>query len=121
MDEDGLDKSPRSYFRLEYPHEDRPVLCINRDRYPIINLCERGVKFGIFSKETQAAFALDDEVAASIVFHDASSTKIEGKILRVDSDALVILLSEGIPLQRIMVEQRFLLGKYGNLKRPFVS
>jgi hypothetical protein len=44
---------------------------------------------------------------------------VTGRILRIDSDAVVLELSEGVPLQRIMTEQRVLLNKFGNLKRPF--
>lgn len=109
----------RNYFRLEYPKEARPVIKLGKYDYSVINLCERGVKLVFHPAKARDHLAIADTVTATITFHDANSTQVVGRVLRFDKDALVLELSEGIPLQRIMVEQRYLLGKYGNLKLPY--
>lgn len=112
-------KPSRNYFRLEYPKEARPHIAIGEGKFPVINLSERGVKFYFDAK--RSTFVLDTEADfnATIVFQDSGCTKVTGKILRIDGDAVVLELSEGVSLQRIMSEQRILLNKFGNLKRPF--
>jgi len=42
-------------------------------------------------------------------------TNIIGKVLRVDKDSFVVRTTAGIPLQKIMNEQRYLISKYGIL------
>ncbi len=113
------DKLSRNFFRLEYPKEARPRIEIRHDQYPVINLSERGVKFVFNANRQDLPAELEEDIDATIVFGDSTRTHVSGKILRVDTDALVLELSEGIPLQRIMTEQRLLLNRFGNLKRPF--
>jgi hypothetical protein len=112
-------KPSRNYFRLEYPKEARPHIAIGEDKFPVINLSEKGVKFYFDAK--RSTFVLDAEAnfSATIIFQDSACTKVIGKILRIDGDAVVLELSEGVSLQTIMSEQRILLNKFGNLKRPF--
>ncbi|HET9237571.1 MAG TPA: PilZ domain-containing protein [Oligoflexus sp.] len=114
-----LEKPSRNYFRLEYPKEARPQIAIGNGKFPVINLSEKGVKFSFDAK--RSAFVLDTEnpLDATIIFQDHGRTQVTGRILRIDSDAVVLELTEGVPLQRIMTEQRVLLNKFGNLKRPF--
>ncbi len=113
------EKLSRNYFRLEYPKEARPQIEIRHTHYQVINLSERGVKFVFNSERQSLPAALEEDIDATIVFEDRSRAHVSGKILRIDSDALVLELSEGVPLQRIMSEQRLLLNRFGNLKRPF--
>ena len=108
------EKHPRNYFRVEYPHEVRPQILIDEQSYPVINLCEGGVKF-VIRDETRDA---EKDYEAVIVFHNSDQTDVIGKLIRSEKDAVVFQLSEGVPLQQIMSEQRFLLNKYGTLRRP---
>ena len=108
------DKNPRNYFRVEYPAEVRPEILINDRSYPVINLCEGGVKFAAKKKDLEEK--KDHE--AVIVFYNSDKTEVIGKVIRSERNAVVLPLSEGVPLQQIMPEQRFLLNKYGTLRRP---
>ncbi|SMF30100.1 hypothetical protein [Pseudobacteriovorax antillogorgiicola] len=110
------DKSPRNYFRLEYPNEVRPRIFIDKNSYPVINLCEGGVKFAIDPRKDDVEAERVHE--AVIVFHNSDQTEVIGKVIRSEKDSVVLKLSEGVPLQQIMAEQRFLLNKYGTLRRP---
>ncbi len=113
------ERPSRNYFRLEYPKEARPQIAIGDGKFPVINLSEKGVKFSFDPR--RSTFILDTEHAldATIIFQDHGHTRVTGRILRIDSNAVVLELTEGVPLQRIMTEQRILLNKFGNLKRPF--
>jgi hypothetical protein len=113
------EKPSRSYFRLEYPKEARPLIAIGDGKFSVINLSEKGVKFSFDAKRSTFVLDTGNAVDATIIFQDRGRTQVTGKILRIDSDAVVLELSEGVPLQRIMTEQRLLLNKFGNLKRPF--
>lgn len=108
-------KHPRNYFRLEYPAEVRPKILIDQTSYPIINLSEGGVKLRV---PRQEGFSPTDQLNGVIIFHNSDQTEVIGKVIRQEKDAIVLQLSEGVPLQQIMVEQRFLLNKYGTLRRP---
>ncbi|MCX6131753.1 MAG: PilZ domain-containing protein [Proteobacteria bacterium] len=112
------EKPNRNFFRLEYPKEVMPLIEFAKGHYKVINLSEHGVKFSINTKELKTELQLEAEVRATIVFKDAQRTNVSGKILRIDSDSIVLVLSDGVPLQRIMTEQRFLLAKFGNLRLP---
>ena len=113
---DDKDKNPRNYFRLEYPKDVRPRIKIADSSYPVINLCEGGVKFAINHKRDDVDAKGEHE--AVIVFHNSDETEVIGRVIRIDKDSVVLKLSEGVPLQQIMSEQRFLLNKYGTLRRP---
>lgn len=108
--------SPRNYFRLEYPTEVRPKIVIDETAYPVINLCEGGVKFAVDTRKEDVDAEVEHK--ATIVFHDKAQANVKGEIIRSDRGSMVLKLSTGVPLQQIMSEQRFLLNKYGTLRRP---
>lgn len=113
--------APRNYFRLEYPSEVRPQIYIDDGVYPVINLCEGGVKFSrAKGKKSQEELDIggEAELKARIIFHDSDESTVVGRIIRTDRDTIVLKLSEGVSFQKIMAEQRFLLNKYGTLRRP---
>ena len=113
------ERPSRNYFRLEYPKDARPQIAIGKGKFPVINLSEKGVKFSFDARRTSFDLETEADFDATIIFQDSGHAKVIGKVLRIDSDAVVLELSEGVPLQRIMTEQRILLNKFGNLKRPF--
>lgn len=116
-DED--EKPSRNYFRLEYPKDARPLITIGEGKFAVINLSEKGVKFSFDARHSSFVLTPDADFDATITFQDHGREHVTGKILRIDTDSVVLELSDGVPLQRIMTEQRLLLVKFGNLKRPF--
>ena len=118
MSKDNKDSPPRNYFRLEYPTEVRPQIYIEDAVYPVINLCEGGVKFSRLRGSNDLLELGDNNLKARIIFHDAAESTVVGQIIRSDRDSIVLKLSEGVSFQKIMAEQRFLLNKYGTLRRP---
>ena len=107
-------EKPRNYFRLEYPPEVRPKIYIANETHSVINLSEGGVKFEVRNLDLKA----DKDHQAVIVFYNSDKTEVVGSVIRSDKMSMVLQLSEGVPLQRIMNEQRFLLNKYGTLRQP---
>ena len=114
----GSDKTSRNYFRVEYPADVRPVIRIKDGSYRVINLCEGGVKFTFPTREFDIKQLEKEEITATITFHNHDKSEVIGTIIRTEKDSVILKLSQGIPFQKIMAEQRFLLNKYGTLRRP---
>lgn len=112
------DKKPRNYFRVEYPSEVQPTIKLEDGSFPVINLCEGGVKFSFNTKDHDLKVLEQKTFHATIIFHNHDQSEVIGKIIRSDKNYLVLKLSKGVSFQKIMAEQRFLLNKYGTLRRP---
>lgn len=104
----------RQFFRVIYPAHERPKVIIARKPYEIMDLSEGGVK--IFVKNPTLQFEVEKLVEGNIIFADKVNVAFKGKILRVHEDFVVVRTSTGVPLQRIMGEQRYLIAKYGTLQ-----
>ena len=112
------DKSSRNYFRVEYPTDVRPVISFQDGKYRVINLCEGGVKFTFPTREFDLRNLAQQEITATITFHNHDKSEVIGTIIRAEKDSIILKLSQGVSFQKIMAEQRFLLNKYGTLRRP---
>jgi len=115
---DQEDKKSRDYFRVEYPPDVQPVLQLEDGSFPVINLCEGGVKFAFNTKGYDLKTLQERTFNATIVFHNHDRSQIIGTVIRADKGYIVLKLSQGVSFQKIMAEQRFLLNKYGTLRRP---
>ncbi|MFW7378823.1 MAG: hypothetical protein ACOH5I_08455 [Oligoflexus sp.] len=112
------DKKSRDYFRVEYPPEVQPIIQLEDGSFPVINLCEGGVKFAFNTKDHDLKELEQRTFNATIVFHNHDRSQVIGTIIRADKGSVVLKLSQGVSFQKIMAEQRFLLNKYGTLRRP---
>lgn len=99
----------RDYFRLEYPYEYRPVLLLDDQQYPLVNLSECGVRF---RTEGAPAFALGDKLDGKIVFHDQDSHVCRGEVIRLGQRSVILLLSEPVPLNKIRSEHILLINRF---------
>lgn len=106
----------RTHFRIEYPVDVRPVFQIKSLKFPVINISESGVLFSI--KNTKGRVTIGRTMKGVITFQDSAQVPIEGEIIRHANEAVAIKFTQGISLQRIMTEQRWLLTKFGTLKQP---
>ncbi len=102
----------RRFYRIKYPFIERPELTLDNKSYQVIDISEGGVKF--FSPVT--TFKVDEYIKGSIKFHDGEIISVEGHVLRLQNKRVIILLDRGIPLQRILKEQRFLIKKYAGFR-----
>ena len=85
----------RTFFRLRYPQTERPKLIISENEFDVTDISEHGIKFYLGSK-----------INAMITFHDGESLSIEGKIIRIQNNEVAVYLSQGIPSDRIIEEQK---------------
>lgn len=99
----------RDYYRITYPKGDEPVLEIAGLHYPIVDLAERGLKFRITGS---LPLFRGGALKGSIIFHDDQVIEVSGKMIRKGLRYVVVHLESGIPLKKIMEEQRFLLKKH---------
>ena len=99
----------RDYYRITYPKGDEPVLVIAGLHYPIVDLAEEGFKFRISGS---MPLFKGDALKGSIIFHDDQVIDVAGKMIRKGLRYVVVHLERGIPLKKIMEEQRFLLKKH---------
>ena len=106
----------RTHFRVEYPIKARPQFEIKNLKFSIINLSESGVLFSL--KKGEGRVTVGRRMRGVITFKDNEKHLIEGKIIRHAGETVAIHLTQGIPLQRIMKEQRWLLSEFGTLKQP---
>ncbi len=103
----------RAYYRVVYPLLDRPKIFIKSQPFPIIDICEKGVRFAYRSED---GLPFNVRLAARIEFHDGEQIFVNGKVVRVEPNAVAIFLSGEIPLARIIKEQRYLIQKYPNFR-----
>lgn len=102
-------KNKREFYRIRYPLSCRPRLILLDKEYEVIETSEKGVKF-LHKKFHE--FQIGLTVGFTITFHDDESLDLEGKILRVDENVVVVYLSEEIPFRRIALEQRHIIDNY---------
>jgi hypothetical protein len=100
----------RRYYRILYPITERPNLIFGDDDvYEIIDICEGGVRF--FAKKGGQVFLPFQTLKAKIKFHNDEVLEIEGKVLRVNDDMVVIELAKKIPYRQIVKEQLYFRKK----------
>ena len=102
-------ENKREFYRVRYPTGERPLLKLQGHVYEVIEISEKGVKF--FCKQPWV-YKTGLEVQFAINFRDNELLKLEGQILRADGNALIIALSEAVPMGRIVQEQRYIRAKY---------
>ncbi len=107
----------RDFFRLEYPAADRPTIVVSGMTYEVLDLSEEGVKFAVPSsfKPNPAL-----KIRGTITFKDGKSVDVVGTVLRIlerkDKNQCVLTLTSGVPLPKMMEEQRYLLKKYRGME-----
>ncbi len=109
----------RDFFRLVYPPEDRPSIQIEESIFLIADLSEQGIKF--IHKDT-VNFPVGVRMNATIIFKDGSESEITGDIIRVVHDTppsfTVVELVKGVPMSKMLSEQRILIRKYKGKENP---
>jgi hypothetical protein len=106
----------RDHFRIEYPPGERPSISLAGRTFPIHNISETGVLFSF--KIDVEDLDLDKQVEAIVHLRNNNVFQVRGEILRVFNNRVAIRLSDRIPFQVIMAEQRYLISKFGTIKVP---
>ncbi len=104
----------RRFYRLRYPASIRSYLLYKQWRFPVTEISEQGIRFLIIEE------ALDHMVRnmkATVFFHDGDSQDVEGRILRIEGDEMIVQLSKGIPMKRMILEQQYVIRACPHLKK----
>ena len=97
----------RQYYRIRYPLSYRPKVRIQGEDYEgeVVELSERGVRF-LYEGKIILSEGLDLEV--TITFHNGESFGLQGEILRVTKENVIVRFSDWLPLSCIMKEQIYM-------------
>lgn len=107
-----MDQHPRNqrrYYRLRYPEVERPTVWFKGRTYEVTEVSERGVMILLGDG---CAVRLGQLFVGVVQFRDGETTSIVGVVLRIDANKMVVKLSKGISLSRMMAEQIRLRKKY---------
>ncbi len=99
----------RDHFRIVYPKEDRPRFTAMGLHYAVMDVAEQGMKF---RSEGVVPWHDGDPIRGRLAFHDDGFVDVEGTVLRRVAGTVVVVLTKGVPLTRIMDEQRWLIRKH---------
>lgn len=112
--DDKPQEQRRAHFRLPYPGGERPVMRCQDVQHQVVEIAEGGVRLLI---EPGTPLQVGDSLTGEIAFHDGDCEAIGGKVLRQEGAQVVVQLSLGITLHRVMLEQSYLRQKYPDFLR----
>jgi hypothetical protein len=105
----NYNENKREYYRIIYPLSCRPKIIILGLEYEVVDVSEHGIRFHV---EKTLNLKTGLEINAEIIFHDGEAVTVVGKILRIVKNKVILNLSKGIPLKKIVNEQRYLIKNY---------
>ena len=111
----GPHNEKRSYYRLRYPKSERPTVRVDDREFPVAEISEKGIQI-LLPHECSAG--LDESFSAVIRFRDGESMPIGGVVLRRNEECMVVKLSKGITMKRMLVEQSRLRHSHPMLFGP---
>ncbi|MCK6262912.1 PilZ domain-containing protein [Vibrio sp. ZSDE26] len=107
MGEDSIQK--REYYRLKYPKRARPVMQIQDAFYHVSEVSEKGIRFIIDDPNT-VHHGLS--MSGVLSLHDDTVICVEGAVLRLDQNEVIVLLSKGPSFKDMVQEQRHVRQEY---------
>lgn len=105
---DGGSGERRAFYRLRYPEAERPVARAANGPLVVAELSEGGARLLVTDGEP----AVGSGVVGYVVFGDRGADRIEGTVLRHNAGEAVLRLTLGVPLRRMIAEQKRLLGLF---------
>ncbi len=96
----------REYFRLKFPHINRPKLMLDIDQYEVEDISEFGVKVKV---DDDPAFMIDDNVMAIIAFPDGREYDLSGHVVRLDEGFAGLQLDTPLPMSLIKSEAMYVI------------
>jgi hypothetical protein len=96
----------RAFYRIPYPHSERPRLVLGSCISEVIDCSEQGIQF---APSALVAHEIGSEVEGRLRFRSGEEVRICGRITRADSGCVALNLSGlGIPFSAILREQLYL-------------
>lgn len=104
-----LPDDKRRYYRLQYPKPERPTVWFRGCCYEVSEISEGGVRIMLAGG---CAVRLGQAFAGVLRFKDGGTHPIVGVVIRLDDSEIVVQLSKGISLKRMIAEQSRLRKRY---------
>ena len=105
----GMKEQRREHFRVTYPLKYRPTVLLGGKAYGVIDISERGIRFG---GARSGAFVVGQPVDCTIRFVDGDVLDLHGKIVRVAGATAAIHLTDSIPLKKVRSEDSYLIKNF---------
>ncbi len=114
VNSDDNDAQRRAFFRLPYPHAERPSLLADDAVYPVSEISEGGLR--VVALDQGDVLARQQDVQGTLRLA-GGDVQLHGRVLRQQGEEVVLVLTEGIPLSLMVSEQRRLIRKFPLLFR----
>lgn len=112
-----MDDSPpsnrRQFYRLRYPERVRPVMKYKKLEFPVAELSEGGAR--VVSDDV--TLSPGESIAADIRFADGAVFGVVGTVFRYEAGEVILKLDLGIPLKRMLSEQKWVFHDFAALLR----
>jgi hypothetical protein len=104
--------SRREYFRLPYPITSGAVLAVNGANYKVGEISEKGLRID----SGAGSFDVDARIQGTLTLTTGARCLVEGTVLRIEDDCLIVKLDRGPSSQDVMREQRHVAKTFPNWK-----
>jgi hypothetical protein len=98
-------RSRREFYRVEYPIRLRPTIVLAGRTHRVLDLSETGLRYLLGGAEPPHEGV---EVEGEVCFDDGERCTIRGVRLRLEGETCALQLVVGMPLARVIAEQRLL-------------
>ena len=100
----------RRYFRVPYPEAAKPPFEHDTGKtYKVVDISERGMKIDTAG---DAELDIGMHVTGTVIFHDNTSVRVAGNVLRIDRDGAAIELANSLNVGNLLREQTFIRKKF---------
>jgi len=96
---------PREHYRIPYPVAARPILLVDDEEYPVIDIAEMGIRYDCGAHPRPAIGAV---VRGTMHFKRSAEALIRGHVIRIQDRQVAVRLDVAIPFKLILDEQRYL-------------
>ncbi|HEX2950521.1 MAG TPA: hypothetical protein VHV83_13305 [Armatimonadota bacterium] len=98
-------REKRRFFRLIYPQTNCPAMRFWEDwnkEYPVREISEGSI---VFHADNPGNFLPGQSISAFVCFRQGKTDPIKGIILRIRGNRVIVVLNQGISLQRVSEEE----------------
>lgn len=104
----------RRHFRIKYPIPERPKFEVSGHTLVVVDLSESGIKI-IGNPNFRPK--IRQTITGRLIFADQSTELLEGTVVRLVGDFIMLGLKKHISIDRLRVEADRLITRYGNVEQ----
>lgn len=101
----------RRYFRVTYPYNASPKICIYGKSYRVVNVSEGGLFCEIPGPQSPL-FRFQKSIRGTIVFRDKQSYHFEARIVHCPDGGMALQFKNLLPYAWVVKEQLYLRRHY---------